>query len=207
MTNDSLGPLRIERKTGSEPFRTMAGPAGLSLLDFWQWSGSDLVDNTYRGVLAEFLVAKALAIPTDGVRQSWTPFDLQTADGIKIDVKSAAWLQSWGQRTLSSVQFVVPKRRGFDPVTNQLESTPPSRHADVYVFALLDHQDKNTVDPLQLGQWKFYALAARRLDERQRSQHSITLHSLEALAGPAVDFSHLGEAVRRALRSEAAQTG
>jgi hypothetical protein len=200
-----LGPLRIERKTGREAFRTSDGIV-FTLLDFWQWSGSDLVDNTYRGVLAEFLVAKALGIPTDGVRQSWTPYDLQTAEGVKIEVKSAALLQSWGQRELSSIQFVVPRRRGFDGITNQLEATP-SRHADVYVFALLAHEDKNSVDPLQLEQWTFYVLAARRLDERQRSQHSITLRSLTALAGPAVDFWHIRDAFYRTLSADAAPAG
>jgi hypothetical protein len=202
MTSQDLGPLHVHRKSGAETFRSANEERHFTLLDFWQWSGSDLLDNTYRGVLAEFLVAKALGIPTSGVRQSWTPFDLQTSDGVKVEVKSAGYLQTWGQRRLSTVQFVVPKRRGFDAVANELEETP-SRHADVYVFALLAHEDKQTVDPLQLDQWRFYALSARRLDERKRSQHSISLRSLEAMTGPAVGFSHIEKAVRDALLADA----
>ena len=55
------------------------------------------------------------------------------------------------------------------------------RHADVYVFALLAHQDKASVDPLDLAQWKFYVLPTSTLDSRNRSQYSITLKSLSTL--------------------------
>ena len=33
--------------------------ADFNLLSFWKWAASDLVDNTWRGVPAEYLVAKA----------------------------------------------------------------------------------------------------------------------------------------------------
>src|SRR5690606_30727062 len=93
--------------------------------------------------------------------------------------------------------FVVPKRRGFDPVENRMEQEA-SRHADVYVFALLAHQTKATLDPLSLDQWKFYVLPTSILDARTRSQHSITLKNLEGLAGPPIDFDGLAAKVRAA---------
>jgi hypothetical protein len=34
----------------------------LKLLDFWQWSQPDLLSNTARGVMAEFIVAAALEL-------------------------------------------------------------------------------------------------------------------------------------------------
>jgi hypothetical protein len=36
--------------------------ADATVLDYWRWAFSDLRDNTQRGVLAEFLVALALAV-------------------------------------------------------------------------------------------------------------------------------------------------
>jgi hypothetical protein len=48
---------------------TGKSPVGATVADFWGWSRSDLLDNTERGVLAEFIVATALDIPADGVRQ------------------------------------------------------------------------------------------------------------------------------------------
>lgn len=46
------------------------------------------------------------------------------------------------------------------------------------MFALLGHTDKETVNPLDISQWKFFAVPTAWLDARKRSQHSITLASL-----------------------------
>ena len=192
----ALGPLKATWKSGQEPFRNVGTPASFTLLEFWRWSASDLVNNTTRGVLAEFIVARALGVPTSCSREAWDSYDLLTPGGTRVEVKSAAYIQSWGQPKLSAIQFVVPQRRGFDRNTGAMEAAA-SRHADVYVFALLAHQVKATIDPLDLDQWRFWVVATRVLNERTRSQHSITLHSLEKLAGPSVAFNDLADAVTR----------
>src|SRR4051794_9477186 len=128
-----------KRRSGSDLLHINGSPLGPTLLDFWGWSASDLLNNTLRGVLAEFLVAHGLGISTLDVRDSWGAFDLQTTDGIKIEVKSASYLQSWAQKAPSSILLKVPKTRAWSPDTNELE-VEPRRQADVYVFALLAHQ-------------------------------------------------------------------
>ncbi len=194
MTDASLEPLKIARKSGDEQFHRNGNPAGFDVLDFWRWSTSDLVANTTRGILAEYIVAKALGVPTDQAREEWGSFDLQTEAGLRIEVKSSAYVQSWAQSKLSNIQFVVSKRLGWDPKTNIME-TKAQRHADIYVFALLAHTDKPTTDPLNLTQWQFWALSTKTLNERERSQHSITLPPLRDLAGEPVDFWNLKAAV------------
>jgi hypothetical protein len=196
-----LGPLAPPLKTGEEPFHCDRQPVGTTLIDFWRWSMSDLVANTARGVLAEFIVAKALEARTDKPRKNWGSWDLVSRSGTQVEVKSAAYLQSWAQRRLSVIQFVVPKTREWDAATGQTEEVA-RRHATVYVFALLAHQDKATVDPLDLSQWRFWVVPTRLLDERTRSHHSITLSSLRDLAGEPVTFRQLADAVERAERSE-----
>ncbi len=57
------------------------------------------------------------------------------------------------------------------------------READVYVFALLAHTDKSTIDPLDLDQWQFFVLSRAAICARTRSQYSITLKSLDSLPG------------------------
>jgi hypothetical protein len=175
-----LGRLKIGLKTGDEPFFISGKPATFDLKSFWQWSTSDLVNNSTRGVLAEYLVAQSLGLRAETPREPWARWDLETEDGIKIEVKSAALVQSWHQDRLSDPSFNYRATVGWDADTNR-QSDRAERQADVYVFALLAHEHKPTIDPLNLDQWRFYVAATRAIEARQRSQHSISLTSLERL--------------------------
>jgi hypothetical protein len=195
-----LGRLTVTRKNGDEEFHENGKVLDIKLLEFWQWSVSDLVSNVSRGVLAEFIVAKALSIDTTStVRDEWAAYDLQTGEGIKVEVKSAAYIQSWHQNKLSSISFRTPKTLAWDPDTNSLDSEP-SRAADVYVFALLAHKDKPTIDPLDVSQWCFYVMPTIALDNRTRSQHSITLRTLERLSSGPIIYHDLQEEVKKAYQ-------
>ena len=190
----NLARLDITSKSGSESFIASGRAIGLNLLDFWRWSTSDLVSNATRGVLAEFIVASALGISPDTPRDEWAAWDLTMPEGIKVEVKSAAYIQSWNQRELSKITFNTPKTRAWNADSNR-QSTESKRQADVYVLALLGHQDKATIDPLNLDQWEFFVLPTATLDARTRSQHSITLPSLLKLHGESVPFTGLRNAV------------
>jgi hypothetical protein len=183
-------------KTGQEQFRSGADPLGFQLLDFWRWSGSDLVGNTARGILAEYLVARALG-SNQPTRDEWLPFDVLSAGGVRVQVKSAAYLQSWYQAKPSRIAFSIRATRSWDPKTNVL-APQPSRECDVYVFALLAHGDKATLDPLDVGQWRFYVLSRADVDGYSRSQHSITLASLERCAR-SVSYADLPGEVERVV--------
>jgi hypothetical protein len=192
-----LSRLSPQPKTGAEFLHVHGAPLPVTLLDFWRWSTSDLVSNTTRGRLAEFIVAAALAIPVSGVRDEWATWDLTTPEGITVEVKSAAYVQSWHQHRLSAITFATLRTRAWDPETNR-QTEASARHAQVYVFALLAHQEKATIDPLNLGQWQFYVLPTAVLNARKRSQHSITLPSLMALCGTGLSYAALRAAVLRA---------
>ena len=58
--NTELPRIEMATKTGNEPFHTDRDNLPQTLLDYWRWSGSDLVSNAQRGILAEFLVGSAL---------------------------------------------------------------------------------------------------------------------------------------------------
>jgi len=198
---DSLARIKASRKTGAEPLTANGQPVGPTLSDFWGWSASDLVDNTERGVLAEFIVATALGIRTDTVRDSWASWDLTTPDDVRVEVKSAAYLQGWDQKELSKITFNTPKTLAWDADGGGFAEVA-QRQAQVYVFALLAHTDKPTVNPLDLDQWIFYVLSTAVLDGRTRSQHSITLRTLENLT-VAIRFGELAAAVHGAAESTA----
>ena len=181
--------------TGNEPFHERSVDSGIRLLDFWRWSSSDLVSNTLRGILAEFLVASALGIDTASTpRDEWGNCDLVTAGGIRLEVKSAAYLQTWAQRQHSKVKFSVRPHRGWDPETLSYD-TEARRHAHVYVFALLAHGDKSTLDPLDLAQWRFWVVPTTRLDVLSANGRDVPLSVLERDVGAGVAFVSLRSAV------------
>jgi hypothetical protein len=202
MSDTPLEAIDVQRRSGNEHFRAAGEATSFDVLDFWRWSTSDLVLNVTRGVLAEYIVAKALDVCTDKPREGWAEYDLETSEGVRIEVKSSAYLQSWPQKEYSKISFLVQKRFGMDPETKLPEATA-RRHAHVYVFAVLAHRDKLSVEPLDLSQWEFWAVPTRDLDRRTRSQHSITAPSLRRLAGEPVDFWHL----RAAFDSAAERAG
>jgi len=186
--------IKTSLRKGDEIFSFNEKEIKTTLSEFWQWSVSDLISNATRGKLAEFIVAKALDIDTNSPREEWAAYDLLTSDGIKIEVKSAAYIQSWSQKTYSNIIFSIRKTHAWDSITNK-QNDELRRQADVYVFALLHHQDKVTIDPLKLEQWKFYVLVTKELDDYKRSEHSITLKSLENLTKGSVNYFGLKEKI------------
>ncbi len=193
----NLGRLKATQKSGGEVFHFDGESTTIDLCSFWQWSTSDLMSNAIRGMLAEFIVARALGDQVTGVRSEWDAYDLETEDGIKIEVKSSAYLQSWHQEKLSQVSFGILKTKYWSPDTG-LYDEESLRQADVYVFAVLAHKDKATADPLNLNQWLFYVLPTTVFNERRSDQKTITLGSLEKLCESPLTFSKLQEGVLRA---------
>ncbi len=194
-----LDAVEIVRKSGNERFRLGEKQLDITLLEFWQWYASDLVSNALRGVLVEFIVALALGC-LEETRREWDAVDLETRDGIRVEVKSAAYLQTWKQHTRSAIRFSIGATRGWDAKTNTF-ADEKRRIADVYVFCLLAHRDKRTLDPLNLDQWEFYVLPTLRLDRAVGSQATIGLATLGKLGPEKVGFSAIGEAVQRAARA------
>ncbi len=181
MESSNLDKLAVTKKTGAEQFHAQGRTLPFDVLRFWQWSSSDLVGNAMRGILAEYLVACDLGL-TEVMRVEWDAYDLVTKQGIKVEVKSAAYLQSWHQKQLSAIGFDIRPTTGWDAGTNTTSITR-RRQADVYVFALLKHQDKATLDPLNVEQWDFFILPASVLDSKMPSQKRISLTTLQRL-GP-----------------------
>ena len=193
----SIPKLKVGRKTGRERFHTSGAAQPFCLEDFWRWSSSDLVSNATRGILAEYIVAWAVGASTAGVRDEWAAYDLETPAGIKIEVKSAAYVQSWHQDRPSAIQFSIKKALSWNADTNMFGGTP-TRAADVYVFAVLDHRDADTIDPLDLDQWRFYAVATAILEAQGADRKTLSLSALRKLASPVL-FDALAEAVQTAF--------
>lgn len=180
-------------KTGQKFFQHKNNNLDFNLLDFWSWSQSNLLDNTLRGVLAEYIVAKALDIKSIQ-RVEWDAYDLITETGVKIEVKSSAYLQSWKQKKLSTISFGIQPTKCWNKETNEYNILA-ERHADVYVFCVLHHQEKDTVNPLNMDQWTFYVLETKVLNGKCEFQKTISLNSLISLNPKKCTYNELKECI------------
>ena len=193
------GPLGLSGVlTGSEPFRRSGGPLGLTLLDFWKWSESDLLNSLTRTRLAEFIVATALGAHAEGPRDERSSLELVTPDGVEVRVKSGSFLKSFRQRDLSKVVFIPQVR----PSRSRAGTAHPAAYrAQVYVFALLDHVERATVNPLDLDRWRFFVPPTSKLEALVTEQHAITVPALDELSTGSVAYKDLRAAVQKSVGS------
>ncbi len=146
-----LTPLPLARLTGQEAL----SPDGGTALDFWQWAFSDLRSNVVRGVLAEYLVARALGADLSKPRIAWGNYDFEAGAGWRVEVKSTAYLQSWNQRRVSALGFSRLRGRTWDEVTAAYVGEPCIR-ADLFVFAVHTCREPAAYNITDLDQWGFY---------------------------------------------------
>jgi len=160
--------------------------------EFLAWAYDDLLTNTTRGVLAEYIVAKALGI-RGTTRIEWDKYDLDI-DGVGVEVKSAAYVQTWKQTRPSTISFDISPTTGWDARTNTYAASA-KRSAAVYVFCLLEGEDREHIDPLVVAQWTFYVLATSELDRQVPTQKTIRLGPLQALCPPPCTYDELKAAI------------
>ncbi len=185
-----LTPHPASPLTGAERF----SDGSHSVLDFWRWAYSDLRTNVVRGVLAEFLVAQAVGDPSP-LREAWDNWDVTTASGIKVEVKSSAYLQSWRQRKHSAITFSGLTGRAWSADTNEL-ADERSLRADVYVFAVHTCREPNQYDPLSIEDWQFRVMGAGALAEH--GFRTVTLAFLDRHAPTVYRLRDLATAVQEA---------
>ena len=187
--------IKVNRKNGSERLHNDGKETSFQLVDFWRWSSSDLLSNATRGVFAEFIVASALGL-ADSVRSEWDSYDLKTSKGKRIEVKSAAYLQSWSQKELSKISFSIRPSRKWNSNSGKMGNIS-ERQADIYVFCLLDHLYQRTVDPMNLSQWRFFVISVDVLNQHCSGQKSISLTKLLSLNPFEVSYEGISDCINQ----------
>ena len=173
---------------------------GLTLLDYWLWAHSDMMNNTERGIFAEFLVHTAVN-DTTNTRKDWTSYDVLSPEGIRIEVKSSGYVQTWNEEKISAIKFSVKPTRSWNPETHQY-SEECTRNSDVYVFCLHKHKDKESINILDLSQWTFFVLSTSTLNVMASQQKTITLSRVKSLGATETDYAHLRSTITIIARSD-----
>jgi len=182
--------------TGSEEFTLHGTSAGITVMDFWRWAFSNLIDNTQRGVIAEFLVYSSLKKYSSStqMRTNWSPFDVASPSGRRIEVKSAAYIQAWTPENIfAQIRFDIGKKLAWDNAT-ATSATVAKRNCDLYVFCLFTAKTKD-ISLLDLDHWDFYVLPTSVLDEKVPDQKGIALSSLLKLEPVKTDYAGLGAVI------------
>ena len=99
---------------------------------------------------------------------------------LTLEVKSAAYVQSWPQAGPSVISFPIEQRV-----------------ATAYVFCLLAEPDPELVDPQDLSQWRFWVVPTGKLHGGRKS---IGLQPLIRAYGPGISYEELPDSIE-ALRA------
>lgn len=118
---------------------------------FLRWNSGHLLENRTRGAYAEWLVHRALGMDPGEHRLEWAEVDLRDGD-FTLEVKSAAYVQSWQQEKPSVISFPIEQRV-----------------ATAYVFCLLAEQNSALVDPRDVSQWRFWVVPTAKLHAERKS--------------------------------------
>ncbi|WP_134001578.1 hypothetical protein [Kribbella sp. VKM Ac-2566] len=107
-------------------------------------------------------------------------------------MKSAAYLQAWGQAIPSRISFRGLKAQAWDDRTGY--SGAATYNADVYVFCVQTALTHDAYDPLDVDQWEFYVLPVETV--RAINQKEIGLARVRTLT-QAVAFRDLAAGIER----------
>jgi hypothetical protein len=141
--------------------------------------GSPVIQNDFRGFVAETIVESALGPTWRCCSGDWLGWDFEYLDGTRLEVKQSAARQTWAApKRPSPPTFDIRTRSGFYVGSEWHPGV--GRLAHVYVFAYHPIAD-TTANHLDPSQWVFYLVAAERLPANK----SIGLARVTSLASAA----------------------
>lgn len=188
---------KVPLLNGEEPFIKPNGVnAGFTILDFWRFQFSNLLD--MQGRVGEFIVAMALGKKDPDNNNGWTLWDIDYRD-TRIEVKTTAYFQPWrfdrdengiiinddGKNYSEARTFSIRKANGEENGEKKFK-----RWSDIYVFVLNTGKTQDEADPLKLNHWEFYVVPTKVINEKCKDNKTIGLRKLQGLS-KAISFEDL----------------
>lgn len=153
--------------------------------------GRPLIENSYRGLIAEIIIGKALGSQWHLCSGDWGGWDLEHTTRCRLEVKQSAARQTWdAPKKPAMPTFDIRERKGYYEGAVWIPRI--GRHAQIYVFAYHPIRDESA-DHRDPHQWCFYVLPSTRLP----SNKTIGLSKLASLP-LAASWQELGELVEQA---------
>lgn len=128
------------------------------------------------------------------MRVDWIPYDITSPSGRRVEVKSAAYLQSWTKEYFSKIVFDIAPKRAWTPDGGMAPASEKKRNSDIYVFCVYTALTRDE-SLLNLDLWDFYVLPTSVLNKMSATQKSIGLQSLLKLGPVKTDYASLGHII------------
>jgi len=152
--------------TGDEHFFNADMPTTHILSDFYSWLSADMTTPAVRNLLAEYIVAMAL-----GIEQEGKVFPCLYYGEYSIAVSSSGYVQTSAGHLVSPT-FKAPA------------------NADISIFCLHEHLNKNTSDLMKLEQWTFFITNKKIPDDKP-----LTVSVVKALSPYMVKYDEIKGAI------------
>ena len=172
---------QYNKYNGCEKFRNEDLDLDFSVLDFWRYAYSNLID--IEPEIAEFLVGRALGLEIPTNKAYWTPFDIQYGE-VKIEVKETGYTHTWTKKQSKMRRFDIKPSKG-------------GRQCDIYVFCLVGEYGEipELVNPLDLSIWKFFVVPRKVIDDYCGEEKSLSLGKLFSLGYESIPYKEIKAAV------------
>jgi hypothetical protein len=152
--------------------------------------GRPLIENSYRGLIAEIIVSNALGPQWNLCSGDWRGWDLAHTTGCRLEVKQSAARQTWtAPKKPATPSFDIRERTGYYEGAMWIPHI--GRLAHIYVFAYHTVLD-DSADHRDPRQWRFYVIPSARLQVRK----TIGLSKVASLSA-ASSWQELGDLVER----------
>jgi len=162
--------------------------------EFIKWAFSDLLDNSFRGLIAEFLIHRAVG--GLGIsRVNWDACDVEMNDGTKIEVKTSGYLQSWPQKKPSTLVFDISKKDPWIACKNRYLGKK-CRFADIWVFAVHTATDLDAANPFDPSQWLFLVTTSKWLDDEFKNQKTVRYAVLCGKGLQSVEYPEISKTIQ-----------
>ena len=183
---------RAELLNGNEVFKQNGIELGFSVMDYWRFQFSNLVDNL--GYVAEFLIAQALSKDEPDNCNGWTVYDVGYR-GKRIEVKATSYWQSWKASHIISEQRNFSIRKTY--LDYQNNKSDKARQNDIYIFCLDKGRDEKSSNPMNLENWVFYVVPTKVINELFGNQKVLSLKRLEKIEkyGEGITYDKIKENV------------
>jgi hypothetical protein len=132
-----------------------------------------VISNLYRPHYVERMIALALGEGFELVSADWAGWDIESSEGVRIEVKQSAAWQTWSDATSepkpSSAVFDISARTGHWTAGGAKWVPKAGRQAHLYIFAWHPITKPDEVDHRDPGQWLFYIVPMTELPAGQKT--------------------------------------